>query len=388
MPPLPSDPTVIPVSPPAREGGLDALRSGAMLLCVLFHAAVPHALTPLRGLLWPVSDAAQSRALDLLVWGSHAFQMPLFFFLSGFLALPALERRGGAAFLAARLRRLGLPLLVPGLAVLVVLFYVWSAGWLLEGRCTLREIRAVKFADPAIRESVFGPAHLWFLGDLLAVSFLWAGARALQGTRRPTRWIAASCAAGSLSLATLAPGVLTAFHNDPWPVPGRLAWHALFFLAGAALSDVEAARRREGALPETLPVGLPAATAVLAFAAAYLLLPSVSAGTAPALARAAFAVGWTLAAWGSVLALFALARRRTAEPGPRLALLVEASFWIYLVHVPLVGAFQIALGSSAFPPVANWALASAGAFGVSLLSWLPVRRTALGDLLAGRRSRR
>ncbi len=154
------------------------------------------------------------------------------------------------------------------------------------------------------------------------------------------------------------------------------------------MSDVEAARRRERAVPRLLPVGLPAAAAALAFTAAYPLLPSVSAGTAPALARAAFAVAWTLAAWGGVLALFAFAGRKTTEPGPRLTLLVEASFWIYLVHVPLVGAFQIALEKGSFPPVAAWALASAGAAGVSLLSWLPVRRTALGNLLAGGRSRR
>ncbi len=131
-----------------------------------------------------MSDAAQSRLLDVLFWASHAVQMPLLFFLSGFLAVPALERRTVPEFLVTRLRRLGLPLLVPGLAILVVLYYVWSAGWLLEGRCTLREVRAVKFADPAIRAGFLGPAHLWFLEELLVVTFLWTGARALQGTRR------------------------------------------------------------------------------------------------------------------------------------------------------------------------------------------------------------
>jgi peptidoglycan/LPS O-acetylase OafA/YrhL len=388
MPAPPTNPTVTPAEPLAREVGLDVLRAGAMLLVVLFHAAVPHVLTPLNGLVWAVSESEPSRLLDVLFRASHAVQMPLLFFLSGFLAVPALERRGTSAFLTARLRRLGLPILVPGLAVLVVLYYVWSAGWLLEGRCTLREIRAVKFADPAIRGGFLGPAHLWFLEELLAVTFLWTGARAFLGARRSGRWLVPACALGGFTIATLAPGTLTAFHNGLWPDPGRLAWHALFFFAGAASSDVEAARRRTAPLAKLPSAGVPAATAVLAFAAAHPLLPSVSAGSAPALVRAGFAAAWTLAAWGGVLAFFAYARRRTFEPGPRLALLVEASFWIYLVHVPLVGALQIALAPSALPPVAAWALVSAGAAGLSLLSWLPVRRTALGNLLSGGRSRR
>lgn len=388
MTPPPSTPALNPATPQARESGLDALRAGAILLGVLFHAAVPHAVTPLRGLLWPVSHAAPSRALDVLFWASHAFRMPLFFFLSGFLAVPALERRTGSAFLVARLRRLGLPLLVPGVGVLIVLFYVWSAGWVLEGRCTVPEVRAVKFVDPAIQSAFLGPAHLWFLADLLAVTVLWVGARSLRGTRASGRSVAALCAVGGLALAALAPEVVTGFRNSFLPDPGRLGWHALFFLAGTASSDADTTRRRELGTSNLVPVVLPSVAAVLAFAAAYSLLPAVSAGTVSVLPRAAFAVAWTLAAWGGVLSLFALARRTRTATGPRLTLLVEASFWIYLVHVPLVGAFEIALEPGVSAPIAAWALATAGAFGVALLSWLPMRRTALGGLLAGRRPRR
>jgi surface polysaccharide O-acyltransferase-like enzyme len=187
----------------------------------------------------------------------------------------------------------------------------------------------------------------------------------------------------------LAPGFVTSFHNSLLPDPGRLAWHALYFFAGAALADAEREPAGEGScrLRRSLPVVPATAIALLAFAAAYVLLPSVSAGTAPALARAAFAFAWTVAAWGGVLTLFAVARRTRVEPGPRLTLLAEASLWIYLVHLPLVGAFQLGLQSGNIPPVATWALTATGTVGVALLSWLPVRRTELGSLLSGGGSR-
>jgi len=387
MPDHASPRTTLPDAPEARDGGLDALRAGAMLLGVLFHAAVPHTATPLRRLVWAVSETEPSRLLDLLFWAIHVFRMPLFFFLSGYFSVPALARRRPASFLSARLRRLGIPLLVPGLVVLVVLYYVWGAGWLLDGRCTLREIRAVVFADPAIRADFLGSAHLWFLVDLLVVSFLWTGARALGARPRSGRGLVAACAAVSLVLMARAPGIATEFRNGFLPDPARLAWHALFFAAGAALFDLGASGRRQREARGRRPGVLAAAIAAPALAAAYVLLPSVSDETATPLARSAFALAWSAAAWGIVLALFAAARGRTGPAGPRRTLLVEASLWVYLVHVPIVGAFQIAL-TRALPPVAVWALVSAGTYGASILSWLPLRRTALGGLLAWRRERR
>ena len=63
-----------------------------------------------------------------------------------------------------------------------------SCGWLLAGRCTLRQIRKLRFLDPQIRSEFFGPGHLWFLEYLLVMLLAyglvrwWSGGRASHPT--------------------------------------------------------------------------------------------------------------------------------------------------------------------------------------------------------------
>ena len=93
-------------SPPARRrADLDALRSFAMLLGVVLHAAMSFVPFP-----WPVRDTERSDVLLLLIGAVHGFRMPLFFLLSGYFTMLVYSRRGLVSLLEQRFMRIVLPL--------------------------------------------------------------------------------------------------------------------------------------------------------------------------------------------------------------------------------------------------------------------------------------
>lgn len=68
--------------------------------------------------------------------------------------------------------------------------------------------------------------------------------------------------------------------------------------------------------------------------------------------------------------------------------LADASYWVYLVHLPLLFAIQYRLLDVSLHWTAKFAIAVFATFAVSLASYqLMVRRTVIGRLLNGARQR-
>ncbi len=68
--------------------------------------------------------------------------------------------------------------------------------------------------------------------------------------------------------------------------------------------------------------------------------------------------------------------------------LADASYWIYLVHLPLLVAFQLSLARTDMPPGARLLIATSASIAVSVVTYaLLVRYTAVGNLLHGKRTR-
>ena len=88
-----------------RRHDLDALRAGAMLLGIVYHAALSFA----AGLGWMVQDRAQSLGYYVFQFWSHGFRMQLFFLISGFFTAMLWRKRGLRALLWHRFRRIFLP---------------------------------------------------------------------------------------------------------------------------------------------------------------------------------------------------------------------------------------------------------------------------------------
>ena len=93
-----------------RIHALDHLRAIAMLLGIVLHAVIAHQTT--ISYVWPIQDPSRHVAADLIYHCIHCFRMPLFFILSGYLSRGVFYRVGAEAFMKRRWNRLGIPLLI------------------------------------------------------------------------------------------------------------------------------------------------------------------------------------------------------------------------------------------------------------------------------------
>jgi glucan biosynthesis protein C len=111
-----------------------------------------------------------------------------------------------------------------------------------------------------------------------------------------------------------------------------------------------------------------------------LLIPRDGTGSGPIIASVyALAVWvWVLGIVGAALHFFAVERRA-------IRYVADASYWIYIVHLPVVMAFQVSVWPLSLPAFAKYTLAIVGAFLVVLASYeLLVRHTFIGRWLNGR----
>jgi glucan biosynthesis protein C len=383
----------------SRIAALDGLRAGAMLLGVCLHASVAYMSGHMPGLIWVVRESAPHSFFDIFFWWLHGFRLPLFFFLAGFFAALVESGRGPGGLLAHRVRRLLVPFVVGCLVFLPISFYIWAAGWLVSGRCRLKEILAIKFG-PTIQSELYGPLHLWFLEDLflLSVAFCayrwWNGRRGKQSATDGLTLVPASrfWLRPSLPLWLSVPTALVlaidlkpviAHHNTFVPNGWRLLYYGLFFATGAAVYP----RRKQ--LPEIcrcwglyLALSLPVAAIFMPLLNRHLEGDDGWGG------RLALAATLSLFAWLSLFGLVGLGLRHGNADRPRVRYLADASYWVYLCHLPLVGLIQLDLEGVALPAGLKFVVVVGLTLVLAVASYHTlVRYTFLGACLHGRRQR-
>ena len=164
---MPEPPQQIQPQQIQRRHDLDALRSAAMLLGIVLHAA----LSFTEGF-WPVEDVSlksfgeDQNPYILVVLAIHGFRMPLFFLLSGFFTTLLWQRRGLRALLSHRAKRIALPL---GLGVITI---VPLMNWLIDRALASRfgadyETTLSLASTEGLDSWLTSFHHLWFLWFLL-----------------------------------------------------------------------------------------------------------------------------------------------------------------------------------------------------------------------------
>lgn len=116
-----------------RRHDLDALRAAAMLLGIVYHAALSFA----AGFTWLVEDRMQSTWAFVFQAFVHGFRMPLFFLISGFFTAMLWRKKGLKALLWQRFVRVFIPCMV-GLITIVPAMN-WAAGIALRGNAPVVE---------------------------------------------------------------------------------------------------------------------------------------------------------------------------------------------------------------------------------------------------------
>ncbi len=218
--------------------------------------------------------------------------------------------------------------------------------------------------------------HLWFLWYLcwLVAFFGLAAAAGCLPTGRHLWW---------WMLATVLPQVLMAPPHSQFfgpdiafgilPPPHLLAYYGCFYFFGVAVFARDGTGTRLGSWwPALLPLGL------LLFPASVALLDS----------RPAAAVLQPAYAWTMAVGLIGLFHRFCARPRPIVAWLSDASYWMYLAHLPLVIAAQLVVRDWPLPALVKFSLVMVVVTAILLASyqWC-VRYTWIGTGLNGPRSR-
>ena len=376
-------------APTQKLVGLDALRAFAALGVVLLHACVPYLTNPMKGLAWPVQDQS-SRMVDCVFWGIEVVIMPVFLVMAGFFAWRTLQTRGPKRLLSSRARRLLIPLIFGAVAVLPADLYVWVLGWVGEGLIEPVKLKSLKI-EGELGENLWGLSHLWFLQYLFlyvaafALAFVaitkWSKLARLIPSAKVSAFVL--FAIGSITLC-LHPEVVWGFQHSFAPVASKWIYSATFFAGGLVLGCCNPSLNLLSQVSRRLV--LPA----ICLLVATVLLGRWQLATEHQLAERelsvslAVAIMTTASAWMVTLALVGIAAQRTKPIPVAIKYLAAASFWIYLVHHPLLGLIHtdLKLLLPSVDPIAKMLMAFSLSSSVSIgLYEVFVRRTRLGQWL-------
>jgi glucan biosynthesis protein C len=140
---------------------MDNLRALAMLSGVIFHAAMVY--SPLMQNVWFISDQKSSPLIDIFIYFLHMFRMPLFFVISGFFALMLIEKRGALGFFKNRSKRVLMPFLV--FFPLLGMAFMMLITWILANTDNPTSLMALLSSAQA-NDLPLSTMHLWFLFNL------------------------------------------------------------------------------------------------------------------------------------------------------------------------------------------------------------------------------
>lgn len=376
-----------------RQHALDAARATALLLGIVLHATMSFFLP------FPAVDSSPSAALGGGFYVIHMFRMSLFFLIAGFFARMSLERYETRAFIKDRAKRILLPLIVGWvlLAPPILAIMIWGM------RRSFPEADLAAGAPVAAGPDGLPLTHLWFLYYLLLFY-------ALALVVRP--WLARLAGPadailkrvlqiGVAPLLLALPMALLLFLKADWllwfgiPTPDfgltpqlpAIVAYGVAFAFGWTLhrqQDLLLAIGRRWAWHLVAAIALTVLCFKLIGIAPQFDAPTEIAGGSPA--RALYASAYSLAVWCWTLGLLGAALRFCQQPSAAVRYVADASYWMYLVHLPLVFALQVLVmhwplhWSLKFPLIVVVSVA------VLLISYhLLVRSTALGALLNGRR---
>lgn len=369
-----------------------------MLLGLFFHGAISFMSTPIG---WAIQDRSTHRGVDAFVWICHTFRMPVFFLLAGFFGRLLYLKLGPAEFFRHRAKRLLIPFVVTLVPLLPCLFLLWKWGAAKAGPQASHPL-GIPVPSLELTEINPSPGHLWFLYYLMII-LLGFGLALMLARRLPLEEL---CRALDRLLRVLVrfriaalvmaiPTALTLYFMKSLevetpvtfvPQPRILAFYSVFFGFGWLLH-----RQKELVSEFGKKLWVPAMLgAAILVPLGMLVEKAVESGgaTLPFWNRVGALYLSGLFGWSLVLLFIGAFIRWGEQPRPWVAYLSDASYWCYLVHLPVVVAFQILVSDLPLPGLLKYAMVMTGTIGVCLASYHTLARyTFIGATLNGKRER-
>lgn len=360
----------------ARLHALDAVRAFALLLGVVLHATMSWFPGPQ---VWLVKDSDSSMLPSVTFFVIHMLRMLTFFLIAGFVARLSFDRLGASSFFKDRLVRIGVPMLV---------------GWPILFVAVMGAAGMLGWAWPNLSLATLPLMHLWFL-YLLSLFYMMLAL--LHPLLARLDWMARLLAHPVAVVLLAAPLCLSLYFQPYWvmwfgiPTPDRslvpnlpaVVGYGSAFVFGWLIQrqpDVLALWKRRWPLHLALALACTAAC-LTQVGATPLLMPAPQGSR-----KLIYAASYSLGAWTWALALVGMAQHYLNAQSATRRYLADASYWIYLVHLPLVVALQSLAARVSWPWAIELSLLLLVAFALMLAAYAVfVRRTFLGAILNGRK---
>ena len=398
-----STPSLLPKTAQGeRLHALDAVRAFALLLGIFYHATISF----FPGFaFWPIMDTHRSLGLADAGYVSHMFRMTTFFLLAGFFGHMVCKRIGMGAFAKQRAKRIGIPFLVgwPVLFTAFISVVIWAAY--VQNGGSFPENPP---PQPPMTWKNFPLTHLWFLYVLAIFYVIMLGFRALMGMidknnalgKGMDKFIGGVFSTPLLSILLAAPIVIALALNTKWygwwgmPTPDygllpnmyALIGYGTAFAFGWALH-----RQPKLILKLEKPWFIYLIIAVILTAICLHLI-----GTAPSFEivpegskHVAYASAYGLAIWCWTFAIIGIALRFLSGHSPIRRYLADASYWLYLIHLPIIMAAQVWVSQWDMNPYLKYTIIMGTTLPIMLISYhVLVRYTFIGSVLNGKKHKR
>jgi glucan biosynthesis protein C len=385
----------------ARINHLDAVRAFALILGIVFHASL--SFMPWSAV-WAVTDVSTSGIIAGFSVVSHSFRMELFFLIAGFFSCMALEKRTALAFARSRAIRLGVPFLAGWFLLRPFIVATFVAGkQSMMGPIDWQAAFRYGFMDLANMKTWFVGSHLWFLYYLLLLTGLMlvlqaffskiplsrSGYRIIEKVLQSKTGMAWLC----MAMTACTWGILHFMQVWGMDTPDKsliphlpvAGIYGMFFALGWLL-------RKSGTLqnlPSSLRILIPLSMVAIGICIALSPIQGDSSHPQYGIARVGFHAAYAVMMWGLVFIALESFRRVAGGESTWIRYIADCSYWMYLIHLPIVIFLQILVAEWPLHWSLKLGLITTTTIGFSVVSYdLIVRSTWLGALLNARKRKR
>ena len=381
---------------------LDHIRAIAMLLGIVLHAAMAYGTGIQEFTL--VKDNQHSAFFDVLLIFIHLFRMALFFLIAGFFAHLLVNKRGIAAFIKNRCIRITLPFVIflPIISVAIgqIFLYVIENASEKSQILQLMESALINQADLPISTS-----HLWFLYQLI---FFCAAAAILANLSWPTLSAIRERAFSSTALIHWFPlCLIPALQSVSVPIPApdslvpqlwSFGFYGIYFFIGWQFfyhhSFLDIIKPQIPYLVSAVIVGFFVVYLPLLGMVGLPPIDDIATLQAAALNPEFSILQLTLATIEAYLGVYLVficlyyGKRLLNFQNEFMRYISDASYWMYLLHLPIVFIFQYLLADLAINVFIKYLVCVGLTFIVCLLSYeYLIRYTPIGTMLNGKKTR-
>ena len=383
----------------ARIEYLDGVRAFALILGIVFHASL--SFMPIF-IGWAVMDINTSSNIGAFVVVSHSFRMELFFLIAGYLSCLSASKHGVKHFFKSRLIRIGIPFVVGWILLRPLII----SGWTMGGQSMSGDVDIwaglISGMDSFNGQDVLVGTHLWFLYYLLIISASLLSLRWLitanshihmivvRHVDKLINWIVNT---PFIKVLLVLPITACLWFMNSWGVdtPDKSLWpmwpvfllYGGFFCFGWMLAQTKDSLDKLTRFNWWLVVVCIVSIVTVLMLSRYEMQGAHDYYT---WIKLGYLISYALMMCSLVSITIAVFRVVMSKSTAFIRYLADASYWLYLIHLPVVVWLQIAVAELPWHWSLKWGAICTLTVIFSLIIYdLLVRATFIGALLNGKR---